>query len=106
MKKSLRKKHNFPEEGQTTMYGTTVLGARGQVVIPAEARRDLKLKPGDRLIVMSRFNKILGMIKADAMNEFVDLLMEKINSKEIKKEIKQEALRALSELKRTHQRRK
>jgi AbrB family looped-hinge helix DNA binding protein len=101
MKKSVRKKYIFQKE-EHTMYGTTVLGARGQVVIPAEARRDLKLKPGDRLMVMSRFHKILGMIKADALNEFVDMLMEKINSKEIRKEIKREALRALSEIRRKH----
>jgi AbrB family looped-hinge helix DNA binding protein len=82
-----------------TMYGTTVLGARGQLVIPVEARKDLKLKPGDRLVVMGQFKKILGMIKADEMEGFIEQLMEKINSKEIKREIKQEALKALSEMK-------
>lgn len=82
-----------------TMYGTTVLGARGQLVIPAEARKDLKLKPGDRLVIMGQFDKVLGLIKADELSEFVELIMERINSKNISREMKREALKALSEMK-------
>ncbi len=32
-------------------FGTTVVGARGQVVIPAEARKKLKFKVGEKLLV-------------------------------------------------------
>ncbi len=32
-------------------YGTTVVGERGQAVIPMEARKDMKLKSGDKLLV-------------------------------------------------------
>lgn len=32
-------------------YGTTTLGERGQMVVPAEARRALNLKPGDKMLV-------------------------------------------------------
>lgn len=62
------------------MYGTTTMGTRGQVVIPAEARKDLKLKPGDQLMVMGKFGKVLGFIKADQLSEFVDAIMEHIPS--------------------------
>lgn len=35
------------------LYGTATIGSKGQIVIPAEAREDLGLKPGDRLYVLS-----------------------------------------------------
>jgi AbrB family looped-hinge helix DNA binding protein len=33
------------------LYDLVTVGERGQVVIPAQARRDFGIKPGDRLIV-------------------------------------------------------
>lgn len=35
------------------LYGTATIGSKGQVVIPADAREELGLKPGDRLYVLS-----------------------------------------------------
>lgn len=35
------------------LYGTATIGSKGQVVIPADAREELNLKPGDRLYVIS-----------------------------------------------------
>jgi AbrB family looped-hinge helix DNA binding protein len=70
------------------MYGTTLLGARGQLVIPANARKDLGLKPGDRLLVVGRLNKILGLVKTKDVESIIDMVMKKINSKDISKELK------------------
>lgn len=33
-------------------YGSVTVGERGQVVIPAQARRDHGIAPGDKLIVL------------------------------------------------------
>ncbi len=57
------------------MYGSTVMGSRGQVVIPAEARKDLDLKPGDRLVVIGKMDKVLGIMKAEEMAEFIKQMM-------------------------------
>jgi AbrB family looped-hinge helix DNA binding protein len=58
------------------IYGTVKVGDRGQVVIPSEARKDLNIKPGDLLLVMAGKNKRgIGMVKADAMKEFVNRIM-------------------------------
>ncbi len=84
------------------MYGTTVLGTRGQLVIPAEARKDLNLKPGDRVLVVSKFKKMLGMMKVSELGEVVEMLMEKINSKEISVEMKKKAIQELTRFKNSH----
>lgn len=70
------------------MYGTTTLGARGQVVIPAQARKDLGLKPGDQLVVMGKFGKLLGLMKADQLTQIIDILMGSIDNPQWKKEVK------------------
>ncbi len=41
----------------TRLYGTVKVGDRGQVVIPAEARKELDIKPGDLLFVMAGRNR-------------------------------------------------
>jgi AbrB family looped-hinge helix DNA binding protein len=39
--------------------GTTILGERGQVVIPKTIRESLGLKKGDSFVIMSHGNKIM-----------------------------------------------
>ncbi len=33
-------------------YGSTTVGAKGQVVLPAKLRQELKIIPGDKLVVL------------------------------------------------------
>ena len=69
-------------------YGTTTMGARGQVVIPAEARKDLGLNPGDQLAVMGKFGKVLGLMKTDQMLDFVETIMNNLAVTGMEKEYK------------------
>jgi len=60
----------------TRLYGTVKVGDRGQVVIPAEARKELDIKPGDLLFVMAGRNRRgIAMVKADAMRELAEKIM-------------------------------
>lgn len=34
-------------------FGKVPVGTKGQIVIPAEARKEMNIKPGDSLIIMS-----------------------------------------------------
>jgi AbrB family looped-hinge helix DNA binding protein len=53
-------------------YGTTTVGERGQVVIPAEARRDLELAPSTKLLVFGTYNRSGIMItKAESFADFL-----------------------------------
>jgi AbrB family looped-hinge helix DNA binding protein len=59
------------------LYGTVKVGDRGQVVIPAEARKELDIKPGDLLFVMAGRNRRgIAMFKADAMRELAEKIMQ------------------------------
>ncbi len=58
--------------------GTTRIGDRGQVVIPAEVRRALKLKAGDKLFVFVVHGKVLSMIKTNALDKFLSQFSKKM----------------------------
>jgi len=45
-------KRRQPPEGKK-FYGSVTVGERGQVVIPAEARKDFGIQPGDKLLVFA-----------------------------------------------------
>lgn len=63
------------------MYlGTAKLGARGQVVIPAEARRALKLQSGDKLMVFVKSRQAIGLMKVEALSAFVDRLSRELGN--------------------------
>ena len=60
-----------------SIYGTVKVGDRGQVVIPAEARKDFNIKPGDLLLVVAGKNRRgIAMVKADAMREFASRVLK------------------------------
>lgn len=59
-------------------YGSTVVGERGQIVIPKEAREEFGLKPGDTLIVLGHPGKGMMLAKAEALREFAKNLLEKL----------------------------
>lgn len=62
---------------QGQLYGTVKVGDRGQVVIPAQARKELDIKPGDLLFAMTGRNRRgLTLVKADAMRELAEQIMQ------------------------------
>ena len=55
------------------LYGTATVGTKGQVVIPAEAREELNINPGDHLYVIgSARNSFVGLIKEDALEGYIE----------------------------------
>jgi len=50
-------------------WGTVSLGERGQIVIPAKARKALNFKKGDKLLVFSTKDKFLGVVKAEDISK-------------------------------------
>jgi len=50
-------------------YGSITVSHRGQIVIPAEARRDFGIEVGDKLLVLGDLDEGLAIIKATAVLE-------------------------------------
>jgi AbrB family looped-hinge helix DNA binding protein len=60
--------------------GITTLGEKGQVVIPAEARERLKLKTGDKLMVVSPHNGAIVFMKAAQFEMFARQMTKRLAS--------------------------
>lgn len=54
------------------LYGTATVGTKGQIVIPADAREELGLKPGDKLYIAgSPSKKVLFCLGEDQLREMI-----------------------------------
>lgn len=67
------------------VYSSVTVGERGQIVIPVELRKLLKIKSGDKLIVIARpHGKMIGLIPAEELNKFLDQASKAISKLEKK----------------------
>lgn len=54
-------------------FGTVTVGERGQVVIPAEARKQCGIESGDKLLVFRHpMDRCFTLVKIDAAREFME----------------------------------
>lgn len=53
--------------GGRGFYGAVTVSERGQVVIPAQARRDLGIRPGDKLLVLGDPEQGLALTTIDLL---------------------------------------
>jgi len=71
-------------------YGSATIGERGQLVIPAQLRKALNIKPGDQLMVFAKLDKkIISLMHARDFSQFLDKaakLISKLESKVPKKD--------------------
>jgi AbrB family looped-hinge helix DNA binding protein len=68
-------------------YGSSTVGERGQVVIPAEARAEAGFNPGDKVLIFRHpgFEGLM-IVKIDAMREFLDDFSQNLNRIESERE--------------------
>lgn len=73
------------------LYGTATVGTKGQVVIPADAREELGIKPGDRLYVVNAMNGSgVVFLKEEMLEAMVDQLSAQVEVfRELKNKEKQ-----------------
>jgi AbrB family looped-hinge helix DNA binding protein len=50
-------------------YGSTTVGERGQVVIPVEARKELGMEPGEKLLVLGVHGKAIVLTKLSSFQK-------------------------------------
>ena len=53
-----------------SFYGTATIGTKGQIVIPVEAREELGLQPGDKVVVFGiKERGMVGVCKLEAVED-------------------------------------
>jgi len=61
-------------------FGTAVLGPRGQLVIPVEARKELGIDTGSKLLVFGHFGgRGLIFIKAEAAEGLLNIMSSRLD---------------------------
>ncbi|MCX5667313.1 MAG: AbrB/MazE/SpoVT family DNA-binding domain-containing protein [Candidatus Omnitrophica bacterium] len=54
------------------VYGTAMVGGRGQLVIPASLRKDLSIKAGDRLMIFAKIDrKMISIMREKDFSNFL-----------------------------------
>lgn len=61
-------------------YGSVTVSDRGQIVIPAEARRDFGIEVGDKLLVFSDLEKGIALAKASVITGMIAEMLEMFQS--------------------------
>lgn len=63
------------------LYGTATVGSKGQIVIPADARDELKVACGDRLYVVGSVEGgFIGLLKEEALEQVVEQLTHQVET--------------------------
>jgi AbrB family looped-hinge helix DNA binding protein len=61
-------------------YGSTTVGERGQIVLPAKLRDDFKIKKGEKLLVIGNADGYrIVLVNPDTMSKHLELMSENIN---------------------------
>ncbi len=54
------------------VYGAATVGERGQLVIPANLRKDLDIKAGDRLMIFAKIDrKMISIMREKDFSDFL-----------------------------------
>jgi len=61
-------------------YGSTAVGGHGQMVIPVEARRELGMEAGTKLLAFDFFQgRALLLLKADAVEQLITVITTRLS---------------------------
>ena len=71
--------HRFKLYGSFKVFGSTVVSPRGQVVIPASARKELGIDSGSTLLVCAPpHGEGLLLLKADTIEQILSTVSERL----------------------------
>ncbi|MBR1930025.1 MAG: helix-turn-helix domain-containing protein [Lachnospiraceae bacterium] len=58
------------------IFGVVTVGDKGQIVIPAKARKLFSIKPQDELVVLGDETQGLALLKSDSFLQMADMIQE------------------------------
>lgn len=67
---------------QPVLYGVATVGPKGQIVIPVEARKQLNIRTGDRLVVVGSSHKpnMLGVYHETSFRAYLQEIDKKLEN--------------------------
>ncbi|MBI4090849.1 MAG: AbrB/MazE/SpoVT family DNA-binding domain-containing protein [Candidatus Komeilibacteria bacterium] len=65
---------------EPAFYGTTTIGEKGQVVIPSEARKSMKVKSGEKLLVFGMGTDMVILSKLSNLEKFASHLSKRLEA--------------------------
>ncbi len=61
-------------------YGSTTVGERGQIVLPAKLRTDFSIKKGDKLLVIGNAESHrIVLVNPESMSTYLDFMSKQID---------------------------
>ncbi|MCH5282000.1 MAG: helix-turn-helix domain-containing protein [Lachnospiraceae bacterium] len=60
------------------IFGVVTVGDKGQIVIPAKARKLFSIKAGDQLVVLGDESQGIALLKSDSFLQFADVVRKSI----------------------------
>lgn len=62
-------------------YGSATIGTKGQIVVPAEAREELKMTEGEKVVILkSPHHSGLLVLKAEFLEHHLNDVQSKLNN--------------------------
>lgn len=71
---TLRKLHQMTQETLAEKVGVTTVGDKGQIVIPAKARKLFSIKTGDQLVVLGDEAQGLALLKSENFLQMAEII--------------------------------
>ena len=75
-------KHILGKGNARRVYGTAKVGARGQIVIPKEARELFGIKPGDTLLILGEEETGLIVTRPEVLSDLANLILNTVKEEE------------------------
>lgn len=66
---------NVPPKGKH-LFGLVTVGEKGQIVIPAKARKLFDINQGERLVVLGDETQGIALVKADSFLKLADMIRQ------------------------------
>lgn len=67
-------------ENNERFFGTTTVGEKGQLVIPAEARESMGINKGDKLLVFGMGCDMIALTKLSEVEQFASHLSSQLDT--------------------------
>ncbi len=63
------------------LFGIVTVGEKGQIVIPAKARKVFSIKPGDELVVLGEEGQGIAIMKSEGFLSFAEQIRSRLGDK-------------------------